>query len=94
MTLFDGTDDFYRKHVETSYANGRDPGAVEEPALPAELVARAAAFADTAIISISRFSSEGWDRKSAFDRIRGLRRHRHHLHQPLLQRGLGPQERL
>ena len=69
VTLFDGTDDFYRKHVETSYANGRDPGAVEEPALPAELVARAAAFADTAIISISRFSSEGWDRKSAFDRI-------------------------
>ena len=69
VTLFDGTDDFYRKHVEASYANGRDPGAVEEPALPAELVARAAAFADTAIISISRFSSEGWDRKSAFDRI-------------------------
>ena len=69
VTLFAGTDDFYRKHVEASYAAGREPGAVEEPELPDELVARAAAFADTAIISISRFSSEGWDRKSAFDKI-------------------------
>jgi len=69
VTVFGETDAFYRAHVAAGYAAGRDPGAVEEPDLPDALVKRAAAFTDTAIISISRFSSEGWDRKSAFDRI-------------------------
>ena len=69
VTVFEPTDAFYRAHVTASYAAGRDPGAVEEPELPDALVHRAAAFTDTAIISISRFSSEGWDRKSAFDKI-------------------------
>ena len=69
VTLFEGTDAFYRDHVAAQYAQGRDPGAVLEPELPDALVQRAAAFADAAIISISRFSSEGWDRKSAFDKI-------------------------
>ena len=69
VTVFEETDAFYRAHVTASYAAGREPGAVEEPELPDVLVRRAAAFADAAIISISRFSSEGWDRKSAFDRI-------------------------
>ena len=69
VTLFEGTDAFYREHVRARYAEGREPGTVDEPALPDGLVQRAAAFADAAIISISRFSSEGWDRKSAFDKI-------------------------
>ena len=69
VTVFGETDAFYRAHVAASYAAGRDPGAVEEPELSDALVKRASAFADVAIISISRFSSEGWDRKSAFDRI-------------------------
>ena len=69
VTVFEETDAFYRTHVAASYTAGRDPGAVEEPELPDVLVQRAAAFTDTAIISISRFSSEGWDRKSAFDKI-------------------------
>ena len=69
VTVFAGTDDFYRAHVAARYAEGREPGIVDEPELPDELVSRAAAFADAAVISISRFSSEGWDRKSAFDRI-------------------------
>ena len=69
VTVFEATDAYYRAHVTASYAAGRDPGAVEEPELPDALVQRAAAFTDTAIISISRFSSEGWDRKSAFDKI-------------------------
>ncbi len=69
VTLFDGTDAFYAEHVRARYAEGRSPGAVDEPELPDALVRQAAAFADTAIISISRFSSEGWDRKSAYDRI-------------------------
>ena len=69
VTVFEGTDAFYRDHVAASYAAGREPGAVEEPELPDALVRRAAAFADIAVISISRFSSEGWDRKSTFDTI-------------------------
>ena len=69
VTVFEETDAFYRAHVTASYAAGREPGAVEEPELPDALVSRAAAFADAAVISISRFSSEGWDRKSAFDKI-------------------------
>ena len=69
VTLFGETDDFYRAHVSARYAEGLVPGAVDEPELPDDLVKRAAAFADVAVISISRFSSEGWDRKSAFDTI-------------------------
>ena len=69
VTLFEGADAFYREHVRARYAEGREPGTVDEPELPDELIKRAAAFADAAIVSISRFSSEGWDRKSAFDRI-------------------------
>ena len=69
VTLFEGIDAFYREHVRAQYAAGREPGTVEEPELPDALVKDAAAFADVAVISVSRFSSEGWDRKSAFDKI-------------------------
>ncbi|SFT60567.1 beta-glucosidase [Lachnospiraceae bacterium XBD2001] len=53
---------FYREYVERSYAKGAVPGMIAEPALSEELLAQAAAFTDTAIVSISRFSGEGWDR--------------------------------
>jgi len=43
----------------------KDPGCVEEPELPADLLQRAADFTDTAIITISRFSGEGWDRSNS-----------------------------
>ena len=69
VTVFEDTDAFYRDHVAASYAAGREPGTVDEPELPDALVKKAAAFADVAVISICRYSSEGWDRKSAFDRI-------------------------
>ena len=73
VAVFEDTDAYYRAHVAAQYAQGRDPGAVEEPELPDALVKKAAAFAEVAIISISRFSSEGWDRKSAFDKIENHR---------------------
>ena len=41
-----------------------EPGLTVEPELSDELVAQAARFTDTAIISISRFSGESWDRKA------------------------------
>ena len=56
--------DFYRENVKEQYAGGAVPGMTVEPEVPAELFAGAAEFTDTALIVISRFSGEGWDRKS------------------------------
>ncbi len=62
--------DFYRRDVERQYEEGVQPGMTEEPLLPEELVKSAGAYTDTAVISICRFSGEGWDRKSSFDEDR------------------------
>ncbi len=69
VATFEPLNDFYRASVQAQYAAGRAPGMVDEPELPDDLLRRAAAFADVAVVSISRFSGEGWDRKCAFDRI-------------------------
>ena len=53
---------FYQKEMDRQYADGALPGMTREPEIPQELLARAKAFTDTAVISISRFSGEGWDR--------------------------------
>lgn len=55
---------YYRENVNAQYRAGSEPGMTVEPELPDELLAAGRAFADTAIISISRFSGEGWDRSS------------------------------
>ena len=67
--VFDETMAFYREYVRSEYAGGHVPGMIAEPALPEGMLDRAAAWADAAVISISRFSGESWDRKSAFDKI-------------------------
>ncbi len=67
--IFSGTAEYYRRYVREQYALGWAPGMVAEPGVPEELLRQAAAFADTAVISISRFSGEGWDRKSPRARI-------------------------
>lgn len=56
--------DFYRQHVHDQMKSGAVPGMLTEPDVPDELLEDAAEFTDTAIISISRFSGEAWDRKS------------------------------
>ena len=56
--------DYYRQDVQAQYAGGAAPGMTVEPELPDALVKEAREFADTAIVSISRFSGEGWDRSS------------------------------
>ena len=56
--------DFYRENVKEQYAGGAVPGMTVEPAVPEALFNGAAEFTDTALIVISRFSGEGWDRKS------------------------------
>ena len=55
---------FYEKDVAEQYKNGAVPGMTIEPELPEELVKGAGNFADAAIVSISRFSGEGWDRST------------------------------
>ena len=60
--------DFYRDYVEQQYQNHVEPGMTIEPELTDELCRRARNFTDTAIITICRFSGEGWDRKSKFDK--------------------------
>ncbi len=53
---------FYRENVMEQYARGIIPGQTVEPEVPEELLKKARAFTDTAVISICRFSGEGWDR--------------------------------
>ena len=67
VSVFEEGVSFYRREVEKQYGEGIAPGMVKEPELPDELVRRARVFTDTAVISISRFSGEGWDRKSIYD---------------------------
>lgn len=62
--IFEPLADYYRADVAQQYANGAAPGMTVEPELPDGLVHAAAEFSDIAIVSISRFSGEGWDRSS------------------------------
>lgn len=57
--------DFYRNWVQEQYAAGNVPGMILEPELSDALLQQAREFTDTAVISISRFSGEGWDRGDA-----------------------------
>ena len=71
VSLYEPLYDFYRKEIEAQYAQGLVPGMTYEPAVPEELFAEAEAFSDTAMIVLSRFSGEGWDRSDVeyFDGI-------------------------
>ena len=62
--IFEPLADFYRQDVKQQYANGADPGMTVEPELTDALTQQARSFSDIAIVSISRFSGEGWDRSS------------------------------
>ncbi len=68
VEIFEELASFYRENVQQQYKAGKEPGMTAEPKLPAELLKKARAFTDTAVISICRFSGEGWDRKSIYDR--------------------------
>lgn len=67
ISIFEPLCDYYRRDVERQYKEGNMPGMTMEPAVPEELLKEARAYTDTAIISICRFSGEGWDRKSVID---------------------------
>ncbi len=54
--------EYYREYVQKQLDAGVAHGMMAEPVLPRVLLADAARFARTAIVSISRFSCESWDR--------------------------------
>ncbi len=54
--------DYYRAYVTGELDKGTYGGLIAEPELPDDLLEAAADHADTAIVTISRYSSEGWDR--------------------------------
>lgn len=62
LSIYEDLADYYRQYVLDQYASGGVPGMIAEPEFPDPLCAKARAFTNTAIISISRFSGESWDR--------------------------------
>ena len=62
--IFEPLAQFYKQEVQKQYAHGAVPGMTVEPPVPEQLLEEAKEYADLAIIVISRFSGEGWDRKS------------------------------
>ena len=62
LQIYPGLHDFYAGAIAAQYAAGREPGMTVEPALTEEQLTAAAAFSDTAVVAICRFSGEGWDR--------------------------------
>ena len=67
--VYPGTVKYYQEYVASQYAAHWVPGMVAEPPVPEDLLREARAFTDTAVVSISRFSGEGWDRKSSRAKI-------------------------
>lgn len=66
VPVYEPLADYYRNYVSERYAAGDVPGLMAEPELPEELAAGARREADVAVIVLSRFSGEGWDRVPAF----------------------------
>ena len=62
VEIFEPLWDYYRDMMEAQYRKGAQRGMTMEPPVPNDLLRKAKDFADVAIISISRFSGEGWDR--------------------------------
>lgn len=58
---------FYRENVARQREDGKQLGYTVEPEIPEDLLVQAADTCDTAVISICRFSGEGWDRKGEPD---------------------------
>ena len=67
VTVFEELVEYYKKDIDAQYCKGIAPGMTREPELPDVLLSKARAFTDTAVISICRFSGEGWDRKCTLE---------------------------
>ena len=68
VELFAPLNDYYTAYMQEQYAQGAEPGRCPEAPVPADLLEQARAFTDTAVITLCRFSGEGWDRSgTAYD---------------------------
>ncbi len=63
LRVFEPLSFYYREYVKAQYAAGAENGIFDEAEVPADLLEKARAFTDTAIITLCRYSSEGKDRK-------------------------------
>lgn len=63
IRLFHELPRFYEQEMQKQYVEGAMPGMSREPEVPAALLEAAKEYTDMAIVTISRFSGEGWDRK-------------------------------
>ena len=64
LEVFDSLSLYYQAYVEAEFKKDEKPGMLKEAPLPADLLAQAKEFTDTAVIVIGRYSGEGWDRKN------------------------------
>ena len=62
--LFEPLVEYYRNSVEAGYSAGGRPGLIKEAAFPEKIAKEAALFCDVALVAISRYSGENWDRFS------------------------------
>ena len=63
VEVFDKLAKYYAEDIQKQYEDGAVPGMTVEPELPDEILNEAREYTDTAVITICRFSGEGWDRK-------------------------------
>jgi len=63
IEIFDSLSLYYKDCVNTAYKNKEENGRLTEVQIPQNLVDEARKFADTAIITINRYSGEDYDRK-------------------------------
>ena len=54
VSVYEPLCEYYRKDVERQYAEGHVPGMTVEPAVPQELLTKARAYTDTALVTICR----------------------------------------
>ena len=64
VEVFDALSFYYQEYVEEQYKKGAALGMFDEAVIPAELLAKAKAFTDTAVIVIGRYSAESSDRRN------------------------------
>lgn len=62
IEVYGGLHEFYQNHIKPLRAAGHEPGMTSEPELSESQIKAAAEFCDTAILTINRYSGEGWDR--------------------------------
>lgn len=62
ISVYSPLSDYYLSYVNEKRAEGEQPGFIAEPPVPHDLITEARRFTDTAIITICRYSSEGYDR--------------------------------